>query len=248
MDRRRHRARRQAARRDQRHPRTDDARARPPSRAGARRRRHATARRAAAGQFGASATWRARLDEHLGNYAVEAAQSARRPVSCRRRMPCTASPIWRRCAACLPERDPHAAIYDALETILDGLDDPRRRRAVDRALRAGAFWPSSASASISRPAPQPGDHGRSHLRVAAIGPRGLARRRRAVSRQAVAAAAFLHEAEAMTAADLADGFRADRIFPRAPRLRAARAGSAGCARAFRDAATRSFPGAATAAT
>src|ERR1700731_2590891 len=54
MDRRRHRARRQAPWRDERHSRTDDAGARPPSRPGARRRQqHAVARRVAAGQFAA---------------------------------------------------------------------------------------------------------------------------------------------------------------------------------------------------
>jgi DNA repair protein RecO (recombination protein O) len=69
-----------------------------------------------------SATWRARLDEHLGNYVVEglrlrasnyfAASHAVYGVS-------HLAALMR----LLPERDPHGALYDALDTILDRLDD-----------------------------------------------------------------------------------------------------------------------------
>jgi DNA repair protein RecO (recombination protein O) len=70
-----------------------------------------------------SATWRARLDEHLGNYMVEAANLR-------------ASNFFTRSHAVygvghlaalmrlLPERDPHAALYEALEDVLERLDDP----------------------------------------------------------------------------------------------------------------------------
>jgi DNA repair protein RecO (recombination protein O) len=70
------------------------------------------------------ATWRARLDEHLGNYVVEglnlraaAFLSAAHAVH----------GVTHLAALCrlLAEREPHAPIYDALETILDHLDDPR---------------------------------------------------------------------------------------------------------------------------
>ena len=86
MDRRRHRARRQAPRRGERHPRIDDARARPPSRSGARRRGSRLRADAAAGQLASRATWRARLDEHLGHYVVEGMRAARRLRSSPRRM------------------------------------------------------------------------------------------------------------------------------------------------------------------
>jgi DNA repair protein RecO (recombination protein O) len=70
------------------------------------------------------ATWRARLDDHLGYYAVEginlrAAQflGAAHAVH----------GVTHLAALCrlLAEREPHAGIHEALETILDTLDDPR---------------------------------------------------------------------------------------------------------------------------
>src|SRR5271154_3924304 len=69
------------------------------------------------------ATWRARLDEHLGNYTVEglnlraaAFLSAAHAVH----------GVTHLAALCrlLAEREPHAAIHDALETILDHFGDP----------------------------------------------------------------------------------------------------------------------------
>jgi DNA repair protein RecO (recombination protein O) len=73
---------------------------------------------------GLRATWRARLDEHLGLYAVEGINlraagylSAAHAVH----------GVTHLAALCrlLAEREPHAAIYDALETILDRLGDPQ---------------------------------------------------------------------------------------------------------------------------
>jgi DNA repair protein RecO (recombination protein O) len=69
------------------------------------------------------ATWRARLDEHLGNYAVESINlraagylSAAHAVH----------GVTHLAALCrlLAEREPHAGIYGALGEILDRLDDP----------------------------------------------------------------------------------------------------------------------------
>jgi DNA repair protein RecO (recombination protein O) len=69
------------------------------------------------------ATWRARLDEHLGHYAVEGLNlraagffSAAYAVH----------GVTHRAALCrlLAEREAHARIYAALEAILDGFDDP----------------------------------------------------------------------------------------------------------------------------
>jgi DNA repair protein RecO (recombination protein O) len=70
-----------------------------------------------------SATWRARLDEHLGLYTVEALDlraagflSAAHAVH----------GVTHLAALCrlLAEREPHARIYDALGAILDRLGDP----------------------------------------------------------------------------------------------------------------------------
>src|SRR6201997_2515935 len=69
------------------------------------------------------ATWRARLDEHLGNYAVEG-------LNLRAASFLTAAHavhgVTHLAALCrlLAEREPHSAIYDALEIILDHLGDP----------------------------------------------------------------------------------------------------------------------------
>jgi DNA repair protein RecO (recombination protein O) len=71
---------------------------------------------------GVSATWRARLDEHLGSYTVEglhlraanffSASHAIYGVS-------HLAALMR----LLPERDPHASLYESLDEVLDRLDD-----------------------------------------------------------------------------------------------------------------------------
>ena len=68
------------------------------------------------------AVWRARLDEHLGTYTVE-------PVKTRTAsMFATGHALFgvthlASLARLLPERDPHAVVYDDLEVILDRIDD-----------------------------------------------------------------------------------------------------------------------------
>src|ERR1700731_396382 len=115
MDRRRHCARRQAPRRVERHSRTDDAGARPPSRPGARRRRYAVARRLAAGQF-------------IARNVAGAARRASRQLCRRGAQPaCRGLPRGGPCGAPPPPTrgaEPHAAIYGPLDAILDQLDDP----------------------------------------------------------------------------------------------------------------------------
>jgi len=70
------------------------------------------------------ATWRARLDEHLGHYAVEGLNLRAGGF-----LPAAHAVhgVTHLAALCrlLAEREPHAAIYRALETILDRLDDRR---------------------------------------------------------------------------------------------------------------------------
>src|SRR5580692_7753325 len=71
-----------------------------------------------------SVTWRARLDEHLGHYSVEALNlRAARYLSAAHAV----HGVTHLAALCrlLAEREPHAAIYNALDAILDRLDDPR---------------------------------------------------------------------------------------------------------------------------
>lgn len=70
-----------------------------------------------------SCTWSARLDEHLGHYAVEALDARAAsflPVSY------ALYGITHLAALCrmLPERDPHPQIHAALEEVLDRLLDP----------------------------------------------------------------------------------------------------------------------------
>jgi DNA repair protein RecO (recombination protein O) len=70
------------------------------------------------------AVWRARLDEHLGNYVVE---GLRLRTGALLAIPHAVSAVTHLAALCrlLPERDPHADVCDALEVLLDHLDDSR---------------------------------------------------------------------------------------------------------------------------
>ena len=70
-----------------------------------------------------TATWRARLDAHLGHYTVESTtQRAARLIE----GPAGLYGIQALAALLrlLPERDPHPKLYDGLLAILDFLDDP----------------------------------------------------------------------------------------------------------------------------
>jgi DNA repair protein RecO (recombination protein O) len=72
-----------------------------------------------------NATWRARLDEHLGHYVVEgldARAASFLPVSH------ALYGMTHLAALCrlLPERDPHPQIHAALDDVLEGLLDPRQ--------------------------------------------------------------------------------------------------------------------------
>ena len=70
-----------------------------------------------------SASWRARLDEHLGNYTVEA---MRQRASNFFGAPHAIYGVTHLAALMrlLPERDPHADLYAVFEGILDRLEDP----------------------------------------------------------------------------------------------------------------------------
>ncbi len=69
-----------------------------------------------------SARWRARLDEHLGNYTIEPVKTRTASVFA------TSHALFgvthlASLARLLPERDPHGDIYSVLEAILDRLDE-----------------------------------------------------------------------------------------------------------------------------
>jgi DNA repair protein RecO (recombination protein O) len=69
------------------------------------------------------ATWRARLDEHLGHYSVE---GLRLRAAGYFGAPHAVYGVTHLAALMrlLPERDPHAGLYAGLETLLERLDDP----------------------------------------------------------------------------------------------------------------------------
>jgi DNA repair protein RecO (recombination protein O) len=72
-----------------------------------------------------SSTWRARLDEHLGHYVVEALDARAASYLL---VPHALYGVTHLAALCrlLPERDPHPQIHAALDDVLDGLLDVRR--------------------------------------------------------------------------------------------------------------------------
>jgi len=69
------------------------------------------------------ATWRARLDEHLGHYAVEGTNLRAAGFLSAAHAVHGVTHLAGLCRL-LAEREPHTAIFRVLEAILDGLDDP----------------------------------------------------------------------------------------------------------------------------
>jgi DNA repair protein RecO (recombination protein O) len=69
------------------------------------------------------ATWRARLDEHLGNYMVEGVKLRAANFFARSYAIYSVSHLAA-LMRLLPERDPHESLYATLHTLLDRLDDP----------------------------------------------------------------------------------------------------------------------------
>lgn len=69
------------------------------------------------------AVWRARLDEHLGHYVVEA---MRMHAASHLAAAHVVYGVTHLAALCrlLPERDPHPAVHDQLAAVLDHLDEP----------------------------------------------------------------------------------------------------------------------------
>jgi DNA repair protein RecO (recombination protein O) len=69
------------------------------------------------------ATWRARLDEHLGHYVVEGVNLRAASFLTAAHAVHGVTHLGMLCRL-LAEREPHVAIYNALEAILDDLADP----------------------------------------------------------------------------------------------------------------------------
>ncbi len=69
------------------------------------------------------ATWRARLDEHLGNYAVEGVNLRAAAFLSTAHAVHGVTHLAGLCRL-LAEREPHVRIFSALDLILDRLDDP----------------------------------------------------------------------------------------------------------------------------
>jgi len=71
-----------------------------------------------------SATWRARLDEHLGNYTVEGLELAAASFLAVAQAVYGVTHLGALCRL-LPERDPHPQLYEALDEVLAGIIDAR---------------------------------------------------------------------------------------------------------------------------
>ena len=72
-----------------------------------------------------AATWRARLDEHLGNFTVEGTRS-RASLLLGASHGVYGVTHLAALTRLLPERDPHRDVYDILEAVLEHLDDAAR--------------------------------------------------------------------------------------------------------------------------
>ncbi len=137
-----------------------------------------------------SATWRARLDEHLGNYTVEGLRPARRRVSSRASHAIYGVDASRRAdAAVARARSACRPLCRTRRPSSTASTMPQCGGADGGALRAAA-----AGRARLRPRPRAVRRDRrdrrSDLCVAEIGPRGVAHRRRAVGRPDAAAAGF----------------------------------------------------------
>src|SRR5882672_7645748 len=72
-----------------------------------------------------SATWRARLDEHLGHFSIEGLDLPAASFLAAAHAVYGVTHLGVLCRL-LPERDPHPRIHAALEEVLGGLTDARR--------------------------------------------------------------------------------------------------------------------------
>ena len=85
------------------------------------------------------AVWRARLDEHLGMYAIEGLQLRAASLFASSHAVYGVTHLAA-LVRLLPERDPHEMIYEMLEATLDQLDDPAAAADQPREIRACDAW------------------------------------------------------------------------------------------------------------
>ena len=126
-----------------------------------------------------TATWRARLDEHLGHYAVEGVRlraGAFLPV------PHALYGVSHLAALVrlLPERDPHPAVHEALAAILDRVGDPVVAGALVLRFELQMLAELGFGLDLAHCAVTGGDR-RSRLCVAEVGTRGVADRGRSLA-------------------------------------------------------------------
>lgn len=81
-----------------------------------------------------SLRWRARLSEHLGSFEAELAHSYAAEAMAEREALATLDSMRALACALLPEREPSAVMYRAVEAVLDKLGDEAERR------RSYALW------------------------------------------------------------------------------------------------------------
>ena len=79
-----------------------------------------------------AATWRARLSEHLGHYACELAESRAAALLDDALRLAALTSATALLDAALPEREPHARLYDGLDSLVGHLCDPA----------TGTWWPA----------------------------------------------------------------------------------------------------------
>jgi DNA repair protein RecO (recombination protein O) len=73
-----------------------------------------------------TATWRARLEDHLGNLTLELAHARAAPLLDDADRLAALSSACALCEAALPEREPHRSAFDSFDRLLLALDDDRR--------------------------------------------------------------------------------------------------------------------------
>ena len=176
--------------------------------------------------------WRARLDEHLGHYTVDGL-NLRAGALLSTSYAVYAVTHLAGLARLLPERDPHESVFDALDAILDRLDTPLEAAA--NVVRFELDLLSELGFGLDLELLCRDRFGaRADLRLAQIGPGGVAGCWRAMARQAVSNSGVPRNTGIYGAIGRRTGGRVrdDRIFSGAAGDRTARPDFAGRAVSF----------------
>ena len=124
-------------------------------------------------------TWRARLDEHLGHYTVEGLRLRASELMIAAH---AAYGVTHLAALCrlLPERDPHEEVHDTLDAILDHLEDRAVAAVLIARFELQMLTELGFGLDLDAVRRDRRDRG-PDLRLAEVGPRGVADRGRAVA-------------------------------------------------------------------